>query len=71
MDIPPVTLPPTDSFERPLQNDLVAYFKQLEQDTAILIDKAGSEGWTPEQLIEELDRLIAGDRRAPATEARI
>jgi len=54
---------------RPLVNDLTAYFRLLSDAALDLFDKAVAEGWTPEQTIDELDRMIAGDNRAPETVA--
>ena len=53
----------------PLQNDLIAIFGVIGDAADRLLDKAVSEGWTPEMLIDEIVRLIDGDNRAPETVA--
>lgn len=53
----------------PLQNDLIAIFGVIGDAADRLLDKAVTEGWTPEVFIDELVRLIAGDNRAPETVA--
>jgi len=52
---------------RPLQNDLIAFYGVLQMAADSLLDKAQREGWTPDQFIDELERLITGDNRAPET----
>lgn len=71
-DLPAPKLPESEisALEKPLVNDLLAFYKLLEESAGRLFDKAASEGWTPEQLIMELDRLIDGDNRPELTEAR-
>lgn len=54
---------------RPLENDLTAFYRLVSDAAESLLDKAVSEGWTPEQLIDELDRMIGGDNRAAETQA--
>jgi hypothetical protein len=54
---------------RPLENDLVAFYRLVSDAAESLLDRAVSEGWTPEQLIDELDRMIGGDNRAAETQA--
>lgn len=54
---------------RPLENDLVAFYRLVSDAAEDLLDKAVREGWTPEQLIDELDRMIGGDNRAAETTA--
>lgn len=54
---------------RPLENDLTAFYRLVSDAAEDLLDKAVREGWTPEQLIDELDRMIGGDNRAAETTA--
>ena len=67
-DIPKIEV---TAMERPLVNDLVALFTIMADEAEKIIDRAVNEGWTPEQTIDEIDRLFAGDNRAPATEVRL
>ena len=48
----------------PLQNDLIAIFGVIGDAVDRLLDKAVTEGWTPDVLIDEIVRLIDGDNRA-------
>lgn len=54
---------------RPLENDLVAFYRLVSDAAEALLDKAVREGWTPERLIDELDLMIGGDNRAAETTA--
>ena len=67
MDIPERRLSTAEVQELslPLQNDLIAIFGVIGDAADRLLDKAVSEGWTPEVLIDEIVRLIDGDNRAP------
>lgn len=55
--------------QRPLVNDLLAYYRLVEDAADDLLIKAIEEGWTPDQFIDEVSRLVAGDTRAPETVA--
>ena len=51
----------TDQFDGLSDNlvlDLVAVFNSLEQECFELVDRAEKEGWTPEQLQSEFEKLI-------------
>ena len=65
MTLPDVVIPESDidALGVPLENDLLAVFKLLEEETLRLLDKAVEEGWTPEQLEREIEALIMGDNR--------
>jgi hypothetical protein len=71
MDIPERRLSTAEfqDLSLPLQNDLIAIFGVIGDAADRLLDKAVSEGWTPEVLIDEIARLIDGDNRAPETVA--
>lgn len=71
MDIPERRLSTAEVQELSLhlQNDLIAIFGVIGDAADRLLDKAVSEGWTPEVLIDEIVRLIDGDNRAPETVA--
>lgn len=47
-----------DSYCLPLQNDLISIFGILEDAAADLLDQAVKNGWTPDQYIDELNKLI-------------
>jgi predicted PolB exonuclease-like 3'-5' exonuclease len=70
--IPSVQIPESEilSLQKPFVNDFLAYYKQLEEETMLLVERAQDEGWTPEELMREIDLLIAGDNRPAATEVR-
>lgn len=71
MDIPERRLSAAEvqDLSLPLQNDLIAIFGVIGDAADRLLDKAVTEGWTPEVLIDEIVRLIDGDTRAPETVA--
>ena len=62
MEIPGLKVAKED-FERissPLELDLIAYFQVASDAVMDMIDTAKDEGWTPEQLITEIDMLFDG-----------
>ena len=67
MKLPDLVLPEAeiDAMGRPLENDLLAVFKLIEEETLRLLDMAKDEGWTPEQLEREIEALIMGENRTP------
>lgn len=38
--------------------DMIAVFRLIEDDTMALLDRAIKEGWTPEKLVSEVEKLI-------------
>jgi hypothetical protein len=43
---------------QPFVNDLTAVFGLMHEDALRLLDTARKEGWTPEKLIAEVEKLI-------------
>jgi hypothetical protein len=44
--------------EKEYSIDLIAYYKVLEAAIFELMDKAQKDGWTPEKLLKEVDKLF-------------
>lgn len=42
----------------PLGNDLLAFFKIVEAEVYKKLSQGKKEGWTPDQLINEIDSLF-------------
>lgn len=57
-----------EDLQETMHLDLVAYFKMLEQETMDIVAQGVKEGWTPDEIIAEVDRFIAGDSTAQASE---
>lgn len=70
MKIPSAEIPQThiDAMEKPVLNDLAAFFVVMQVDVEKIVARAEKEGWNPEQLIDEIERLIDGDNRARPTD---
>ncbi len=45
-------------FSQPFVLDLIALFNLVEEDTVKTISKAQREGWTPDKLIKEVEKII-------------
>jgi hypothetical protein len=71
MTIPdrPLSTSEVQALSLPLQNDLTAIFGVIGDEADRLLDKAVAEGWTPDELIDAIVRMIDGDNRAPETVA--
>ena len=69
MKLPDLVIPQKDidDMGAPLENDLLALFKLMEQDALRLLDRAKDEGWTPEEFEREIEALIMGENRRERT----
>lgn len=69
MDIPAIVIPQQtiEDLTTPMANDLTALFSLVADDAEGLLDRAVDEGWTPDQLIDQLVKLIEGTENAPET----
>ena len=47
-----------DGLSSGFELDLIAYYKQLEEDSMKLLNEAVREGWTPDKLIKQYDKLM-------------
>lgn len=54
-----------ETLKLPLQNDLIAVFGVIGDEADRLLDEAVREGWTPDEYIDAIVRMIDGDNRAP------
>jgi len=51
----------SDDFSKmisPFKLDLIALFKIIEEDVYKVLEKGQREGWTPEDIITEVEKLI-------------
>jgi hypothetical protein len=55
---PPITGPEIEDLQKPLQEDLRAAFSIMFEAAIDLLDQAGNEGWTADELIARLDGLF-------------
>jgi hypothetical protein len=65
----PLSTSEVQALSLPLQNDLTAIFGVIGDEADRLLDKAVTEGWTPDELIDAIVRMIGGDNRATETVA--
>ena len=47
-----------DSLKAPIELDLIALFNELQEDVALLLDKALEEGWSPDVFISRVEGLF-------------
>ena len=63
--LPDLVLPQKDidDLATPLENDLTALFRLMEEDALKLVADAQENGWTPEEFERELEAMVMGENR--------
>lgn len=49
-----------DHLMAPMELDLIAYFNQLREEILKIIDKGSRNNSTPDELIEEITKMLEG-----------
>lgn len=58
-----------DTLSSSFELDLLSWYKQVEEAAIDLVGKAEKEGWTPEELMAEIDKLLSDTPEQPVAKS--